>query len=146
LAGHAHAFEWIRSAELPHTGIFVTGGGGQLSLRRSVLDPRRFDRHQRAYASLRRARVVECAVSGRGPAEGRETGPIYHYLRVEVTPEALIVRPVGVRRTLSGYRREEPMPAYHAPRLPDAPPPWYARRLEAVEIRRDQPPRAVWND
>src|SRR5205807_1084563 len=40
LTGHSHSFEWIRSSELPHMGIFVTGGGGQVSLRRSILNPR----------------------------------------------------------------------------------------------------------
>ena len=32
----------------------------------------------------------------------------------------------------------------HAPELPETRPRLRPRRLEAVEIRRDQPPRAVW--
>jgi hypothetical protein len=33
---------------------------------------------------------------------------------------------------------------YHAPELPHEQPPWDARGLEAVEIRRGQPPRPIW--
>jgi tetratricopeptide (TPR) repeat protein len=145
LAGHAHAFEWIRSAALPHAGLFVTGGGGQLSLRRSLLEPRLLHRHRARYDALREAGVMECAVAGRGPAaDDGEAGSLYHYLRIEVTPEALWVRPVGVRRLDHGYRRETPIPLYHAPELPETRPPWNARRLEAVEVRRDQHPQPWW--
>ena len=43
---------------------------------------------------------------------------LHHYLRIEVTPEVLRVRPIGVRRLPgNAYRREEPMPVYHAPHL-----------------------------
>jgi hypothetical protein len=146
LCGHSHAFEWFRSAVLPGAGLFVTGGGGQMSLRRSLLDPRLLHRHRDRYDALRGAGVVECAVGGRGPtAEDGEDGPLYHYLRVAVTPDALVVAPVGVRRLASGgYRREAPMPVYHAAELPDGRPPLRPRRLEAVEIRRDEPPRPRW--
>jgi hypothetical protein len=145
IAGHSHAFEWFRSDLLPHTGIFVTGGGGQLSLRPSVLSPRLLHRHRDRYEALRLAGVTECAVGGRGPAaEDGEDGPLYHYLRVSVTPEALVVAPIGVRRLATGYRREAPMPVYHAPELPADRPKWRSRRLEAVEIRRDGTPRPRW--
>jgi hypothetical protein len=146
LSGHSHAFEWFRSAALPGAGLFVTGGGGQVSLRRSLLDPRVLHRHRDRYDALRTAGVLECAVGGRGPAaEDGEDGPLYHYLRVEVTPEALVVSPIGVRRLGSGgYRREAPMPVHHAPELSDGRPPWQPRRLEAVEIPRGGPPRARW--
>jgi hypothetical protein len=145
LAGHAHAFEWLRAEALPHTGLFVTGGGGQVSLRRSLLEPRLRHRHQERYAALRDAGVTECAVAGHGPAAADgEAGPLYHYLRIEVTPEALRVRPVGIRRLEGGYRRETPVPLYHTPELPETHPPWYPRRLEAVEVRRGQPPRPWW--
>jgi tetratricopeptide (TPR) repeat protein len=146
LSGHSHAFEWFRSAALPGGGLFVTGGGGQVSLRRSLLDPRLLHRHRDRYDALRAAGVLECAVGGRGPAaEDGEAGPLYHYLRVEVSPEALRVVPVGVRRLGSGgYRREEPMPVFHAGELPEGRPPWRPRRPEAVEIHRDAPPRPRW--
>lgn len=145
LAGHAHAFEWLRSEALPHTGLFVTGGGGQVSLRRSLLAPGLLHRHRERYAALREAGVTECAVAGRGPAaDDGEEGPLYHYLRIEVTPEVLRVCPVGVRRLERGYRREAPIPLFHAPELPEPRPPWHPRRLEAVEIRRGEPPRPVW--
>jgi hypothetical protein len=150
LTGHSHAFEWVRSSALPHTGLFVTGGGGQVSLRSSILSPRYFNRYRDRYKALRDAGAVECVTAGRGPAgPDGETGSLYHYLRVEVTPEALRVRPVGVRRLRNGYRREEPMPVHHVPELPPesdaaARPEWLPRRLEAVEIRRDKPPRLLW--
>lgn len=148
ISGHSHAFEWFRSDALPHTGLFVTGGGGQISLRPSILMSARFARNQESYQALRAAGVREYAMAGLGPAatEDGEAGSIYHYLRVEVTPDALRVRPVGVRRLESGgFRREEPMPAYHAAELPAAARPrMEARRLESVEIRRGQTPRARW--
>jgi hypothetical protein len=146
LAGHSHAFEWFRSDALPHTGIFVTGGGGQMTLRPSILEPRRFSRNQHRYDSLRAAGVTEYAMSGDGPsASDGEDGFLYHYLRIEVAPEVLRVRPVGVRRLASGsFRREDPMPVYHAPVLSGTGrPPWYPRTLEAVEIRRGQIPRRI---
>ncbi len=143
--GHAHAFEWTRSRELPHTGLFVTGGGGQVSLRRSILDPRRFARHSGQYAALRTAGVTEAVVCGRGPAAADgEDGNVFHYLRVQVTPERLIIRPVGVRQTAAGFRREEPVLAFHASSLPVGQPPWEARTLEGIAIRRDQPPEPIW--
>lgn len=146
LAGHAHAFEWFRSEEMPNAGIFVTGGGGQVSLRPSLLSPRRLYRHRPQYASLRRAGVQEVAMGGRGPkSPDGEDGLLYHYLRVEVTPEVLRVIPVGVRRlSHDTFRREEPMPVYHAPSLPETRPSWKRRVLRAVEIRRDQPPQPLW--
>ncbi len=145
ITGHSHAFEWFRSSLLPHTGLFVTGGGGQISLRPSLLEPRRLQRHPHYYSALRENGVEECAMGGRGPvAEDGEAGSVYHYLRIEVTPDALVVRPVGVRRLATGYRREEPMPVYHAAHLPPARPPWKPRRLVRVEVRRNQPPRAEW--
>lgn len=143
--GHAHAFEWTRSRELPHTGLFVTGGGGQVSLRKSVLDPSRFARHPGQYAALRTAGVTEAVVCGRGPAAADgEAGPVFHYLRIQVTPERLTIRPVGIRGTASGYRREEPITAYHASELPEGQPPWEARTLEGIVLRRHQPPEARW--
>lgn len=145
LSGHAHAFEWFRSAALPHTGIFVTGGGGQISLRPSILDPSRRRRSPERYNAFCSSGVQEGAIGGRGPAaEDGASGLLYHYLRIDVSPEALVVRPVGVRRMGKSYRREEPMPVYHVPQLPSVRPQWNVKRLEAVEIRRDQPPRARW--
>ena len=145
LSGHSHAFEWLRVGELPHTGLFVTGGGGQVSLWRSVLDPRRYNRYRDRYRALRAASVTECAVSGRGPtAADGAAGKLYHYLRIEVTPEALVVKPIGVRRVGASYRREEPMPAFHAADLPDDAPPWLPRKLRAVAVRRGRPPEADW--
>ena len=148
ICGHSHTLEWFRSEAFPNMGIFVTGGGGQISLRPSLLDPRRIGRHPDRYEALRRSGVAECAMGGHGPAASDgESGPIYHYLRFEVTPDAIVVHPVGVRRLASGsFRREEPMPVYHAGELPPGKPPWKPRRLEAVEIRRDQPPRARWQE
>src|SRR5205823_2983579 len=49
LSGHAHAFEWFRSDALPNAGIFVTGGGGQITLRPSILVPSRLPRHRGEY-------------------------------------------------------------------------------------------------
>jgi hypothetical protein len=145
LSGHSHAFEWLRSDALPCTGLFVTGGGGQLTLRSSILEAPLLHRQRDRYDALRRAGVVECAAAGRGPAASDgEAGSLYHYLQVQVSPEVLSVRPIGVRRTASGYRREAPMPVYHAPVLPETRPRRRTRRLEAVEIRRDQPPRPRW--
>lgn len=146
LSGHSHAFEWFRSSLLPHTGLFVTGGGGQVSLRPSILDPARFYRYPDQYESLRRNGVQECAVGGRGPtAVDGASGMLYHYLKIEVTPESIRVCPVGVRRLMEGYRREEPMPVYHAANLPPQRPGLRTRRLNAIEIKRNQPPVAQWS-
>ncbi len=145
LSGHAHAFEWFRSSALPNTGIFVTGGGGQVSLRPSLLDPNRRRRYPERYSAFCSSGIQEGAIGGRGPtAEDGASGLLYHFLRIDVTPDALVVRPVGVRRMGNSYRREEPMPVYHVPQLPSARPVWDVKRLEAVEIRRDQPPKARW--
>jgi len=145
LSGHSHTFEWIHSDALPLTGIFVTGGGGQISLRPSLLEPQRIHRYRDRYESLRESGVSECAVAGRGPdaADGEE-GLLYHYLSIEVTPDMVRVTPIGIRRLDRSYRREQPMPVFHAAELPEGKPPWNIRRLEAVEIRRRQPPIPVW--
>jgi hypothetical protein len=151
LTGHSHGFEWIHSGAMPDTGVFVTGGGGQVSLRSSILSPRYFNRYRDRYRSIREAGARECVVAGRGPAaDDGETGALYHYLRIEVLPDVIRVRPVGVRRLRGGgYRREEPMPVFHAPELSrewDAGerPGWVSRRLDAVEVRREERPRPLW--
>lgn len=146
LAGHSHAFEWVRSSALPNAGLFVTGGGGQISLRPSLLEPRRLSRLRGYYGSLRAAGAQECVMAGHGPAGGDgDDGLLYHYLRISVTPETITVRPVGVRRLDdSTYRREEPMPVYHAPHLPPSRPRWEAHKLSAIIVRRDAPPRVLW--
>lgn len=85
-------------------------------------------------------------MAGHGPtgADG-DAGLLYHYLRVSVTPETITVRPVGVRRLGDRtYRREEPMPVFHAPHLPVLRPRWEVQTLSAVVVRRDAPPRARW--
>ncbi|BDI28287.1 hypothetical protein CCAX7_003380 [Capsulimonas corticalis] len=145
LAGHSHAFEWFRSEALPEMGVFVTGGGGQVTLRPSILSPDRYTRFSGAYDALRRAGVTECASAGAGPAapDGSDS-PLYHYLNIEVTPDKLIVRPIGVRHADDGFRREDPMPVHHTPALPEGRPPFVARSLHAVEITRGAAPQAIW--
>ncbi|NUP98234.1 MAG: metallophosphoesterase [Armatimonadetes bacterium] len=144
LAGHAHAFEWLRSRELPNVGLFVSGGGGQVSLRSSVLDASR-RRYRERYQLLRAAGVVEAAVAGKGPAaDDGENGPLFHYLRVDLTSESIRVSPVGVRRVGESYRVEDPPLVYHAAALPPRRRPWVARRLGGVEVFRDRPPRPLW--
>lgn len=149
LAGHSHAFEWFRSRALPTTALIVTGGGGQPWLWRSILDPRRFRHYRHLYRSLRGSGVTECVIAGHGPAApDGEAGPIYNYVRVEVTPDVITVFPIGVRRLEERYRREAPMPVYHVPEFPPGDPPvrpqWFPRVLESIEIRRGQPPRPRW--
>jgi len=144
LSGHSHAFEWFRTEQLPETGIFVSGGGGQISLRPSVLRPDLIGAHREEAASLRAHGVVECAVAGKGPAASDGlAGKLYHYLRLEVTREAIRVRPVGVRRLRSGYRREEPMPVYHAAEVGGAAT-MESRLLDFVEVRRGAAPQVRW--
>src|SRR5207248_1079508 len=114
-----------------------------------ILDPRRFQRFRHLYRALRDAGATECMAAGYGPpAPDGEAGSLYHYLRVQVTPEALTVVPVGVRRVSGGYRREEPMPVYYAPEFPPGEPPprpqWKRRPLEAIEVRRGEPPQPRW--
>lgn len=147
LSGHSHGFEWFRSDALPYCGFFVTGGGGQITLRPSILTRGRIERYRSRYDSLRSAGVVEYATFGDGPvADDGETGMLYHHLRIEVTPDILRVRPVGVRRLeRGGFRREEPPRVYHAPFLPSAGPSWETRPLDAVEIRRTETPRPIWS-
>lgn len=149
--GHSHAFEWIRSDRVPHAGVFVSGGGGQVSLRQSILDPERFPRSRSRYEALRRAGALESASAGRGPTSPDGSGgPLYHYLRVRVRPDRIEVIPVGVRRLRRGvYRREEPMPVFHAAELGPSQagaPPREERLLAAVEVRRGAPPHAVWQE
>lgn len=149
LAGHAHAFEWFRSSALPHTGLIVTGGGGQHWLWPSILEPRRLRKFQDLYHSLRSGGALECVAAGNGPAAvDGASGALYHYVRIEVTPEALWVHPVGVRKVGGSYRTETPMPVYHVPEFPadlrSDPLSWNERVLESVEIRRGQPPRVHW--
>lgn len=145
LSGHSHSFEWITSADLPNTGIFVTGGGGQATLCRSLLHPRNLTRHRDKYQLFRNSGAKECAAAGKGPpAMDGENGKLYHYLRVQVSPEALTVRPIGVRSLEQGYRREVPMAVYYANELPEARHPSSTRLLECVHIRRGEPPEAVW--
>ena len=149
LAGHAHAFEWFRSSALPHTGLIVTGGGGQHWLWPSILAPKRFRKFQNLYQSLRDGGATECVAAGNGPAAADgAAGALYHYIRVEVTPDTLTVVPVGVRKVRGKYRKEEPLPVYHVPEFPADTrlqgPPWNKRVLKAVEIRRGEPPKPRW--
>lgn len=146
LSGHSHSFEWLRSRAIPLTGLFVTGGGGQISLRPTLLEPRRWARHRGSYDALRRAGVEEAAVAGRGPtADDGASRSLYHFLRIRVLPDSLRVCPVGVRAIDGGrFRREEPMPVFHIPELVDGKPERDVRRLSYVEIRRDEPPTAHW--
>jgi 3',5'-cyclic AMP phosphodiesterase CpdA len=151
LAGHAHAFEWFRSTALPTTGLIVTGGGGQQWLWRSILHPRRFRQYRPLYRSLREAGATETALAGAGPpADDGEDASLYHYVRVEVTPETLTVVPIGVRRAAGEYRREVPMPVYYVPEFPPLDeggrPKWERRRLAGVVVRRGQPPEPRWAD
>lgn len=84
-------------------------------------------------------------MAGEGPdAPDGEDGRLYHYLRIQVTPEALTVVPVGVRRLDGGYRRETPLPAFHAASLPPRRPTWRPRLLESVTVTRDRPPDGRW--
>jgi hypothetical protein len=145
LTGHSHGFEWFRSGLLPNTGIFVTGGGGQVTLRRSILEPELRQRNRDRQEALTAHGGEEYLTAGRGPsADDGENGSLYHYLRIEVTPEALRVRPVGVRRIGRNFRREEPMPAFHIPELTSGRPGWERRLLQAVEVYKGMAPRPVW--
>lgn len=149
LAGHSHAFEWFRSSALPTTALVVTGGGGQPWLWRSILDPKRFRQYRHLYRSLCGAGATECVVGGRGPAApDGQNGSLYNYVQIEVTPQVLRVRPIGVRRLAQGYRREQPMPVFHVPEMacgePVDQPPWNPRILESIEVRRGDAPRLCW--
>ncbi len=109
--------------------------------------PRLLPRRREQYARLRANGVRECAMAGNGPAApaDAENGPLYHYLRIFVTPDTLTIRPVGVRRLeTGGFRREEPMPVFHAGRLPEDRPPWTPRVLDALVVRRGAAPEAHW--
>ena len=84
-------------------------------------------------------------MGGRGPtAWDGENGPLYHYLKIEVTPDAIRVSPIGVRRLEEGYRREEPMPVYYVPSLAEKRPAWQVQSLKTVVVRRNLPPQALW--
>lgn len=147
LSGHSHAFEWFKSDLMPNTGIVVSGGGGQVTLRRSVLDPKRFERNHDRYLALRNAQVKELALAGRGPsAPDGSQGNIYHFLSVSVTQDKITVKPIGVRWVNGRFRSESPMPVYHVPRLSFGTPEWNSRLLTAIEIRRNAPPTAIWQD
>jgi hypothetical protein len=109
------------------------------------LNPKLSYRYRDRYDALRASGVVECVVSGRGPAASDgEEGSLYHYLRIEVRPDKLIVRPIGIRRLAEGYRREAPMPAFHIIDLPEGRAPWEARVLDRVEIVKDRAATAIW--
>ena len=140
LSGHSHAFEWFRSDRLPNTGIVVTGGGGQVSLRPSILMPRRLSRRRASYEALRRAGISECAFAGYGPeAPDGHCGPLYHFLRIDAAPDWLRICPIGVRSLGGGaYRREVPMPVHHA--YCDARPALTTIPLDSITIHRNEPP------
>jgi hypothetical protein len=147
LSGHAHAFEWFRSARLPGSGIFVTGGGGQVSLRRSILEPRSYTRHRGRYDSLVEAGVEEWCGAGRGPAaqDGRD-GNLYHYLRVDVERDVLTVRPMGARRLeREQFRAESPFPVYHVPALNESGFERDVRELRGITVTRTGQVRPVWS-
>jgi ketosteroid isomerase-like protein len=147
LSGHSHAFEWFRSNALPNAGLFVSGGGGQISLRPSILEPKRLAKSRDRYDALRAAGVQEWASGGTGPiASDGEDGPVYHHLRFVVRPDVIEVHPIGSRwlKPSGQFRREEPMPVYHAAELRADSPRLKARTLECVEVRRDRPPIARW--
>lgn len=154
LCGHSHAFEWIRSLSLPHIGLFVTGGGGQVTLRSSVFRPALFRHSSRARSRLRSAGVQECVSSGRGPmAMDGVKGSLHHFLRIIVRPDSLRVHPIGVRSLGTAqdgehyYRREVPFPVYHTVSLPKSKKEAHlpkVRSLEFVEVRRNHPPQAHW--
>lgn len=147
IGGHAHAFEWFRSGALPGAGIFVSGGGGQVSLRRSIFDPRLFGRSRSLFEAMREAGAQEWCGAGRGPdARDGATGNLYHYLKVEVSPDRLFVRPVGVRRlSRDEYRREEPVPVYNVPEMGGSRPKRTVRLLAGVEITKDGRVSPVWS-
>jgi hypothetical protein len=145
LGGHAHAFEWLRSDAAPHVAFIQSGGGGQLTLARSILDPRRIEREAPRVRALREAGVTECLMAGRGPAApDGEAGALHHYLRIVVGPQRLLVQPVGIRRLVHRYRREQPIPVHWTAALDPSRPSFQVRRLDAIEIRRGEPPRPVW--
>jgi 3',5'-cyclic AMP phosphodiesterase CpdA len=141
LAGHSHALEWIRSPALPNTGLIVSGGGG-VSLGKSVLDPVEQGGHDERLKKLKGSGAEECVFGGRG------AGDLHHYLSVEVTPETLTVRPIGVRRDAGGHPIvTTPIGVRHVPSIPAFGGDWGAeRRLAGIEIRRGLEPRALWED
>jgi hypothetical protein len=133
LSGHSHAFEWFRSSALPHVGVFVSGGGGQISLRPSLFESRRFVRYRGYYESLRANGVQECAMTGLRPG-----GPVRRRKRPRVSLFAdrrharLFDGPAG-RRPSSGIGRL-------SPRRADARPPRPVPALGAPAVERARAP------
>lgn len=144
-SGHSHAFEWFRSSEVPNMGLFVTGGGGQISLRPSVIEPGRLERHRGERISLAEAGALSAATAGNGPPgpDGRNKF-LYHYLLVHARADALEITPVGVRHTGEAFEREQPLPVFFTEDV--AGDGTEVRYLQAVRVRRDAPPEPVWAD
>ena len=116
-----------------------------ISLRPSIFEPSRRSRYREYAALLSASGVAECTIGGRGPsASDGEAGLLYHYLRIAVTPDALTITPVGVRRLSGSYRREEPMPVYHVPNVAAASPAWSVKNLASIVVRRGEKPAPMW--
>jgi hypothetical protein len=143
LAGHSHGFEWIESAALPNVCLVVTGGGGQVTLRRPVMHSRRASRRALRQV-LADAGMRRYAYFGAGPfARGGGGPPVYHYLRLHVTADRIEITPVGVRPTEDGFERHSPVAVEFYPDLRDASR-YHLRRLDHITLTRGAPPVLSW--
>jgi hypothetical protein len=121
----------------------VSGGGGQVALRRNLIRNRSRAAREKLQ-SLIAAGLRRYVYFGAGPlaTEGRVL-PVYHFLRLRVTPERLEITPVGVRPAGGGYERCEPVlvESYSDLRFSRRP---ALRRLRHITITRDGPAVPMW--
>jgi hypothetical protein len=122
LAGHSHCFEWVAPA-LPADGgdpalvqperkiCYVVSGGGGRHLRPSILDPALLKDERKVAAVINNQHLFSLVAESKAYAAVRDDGAeVFHYLRVDVTPEEMQVAPVGVvRKAPDPVARESPL-------------------------------------
>jgi hypothetical protein len=144
LAGHSHGFEWLESAALPNTCLLVSGGGGQVTLRRSLIRNRSSAARERLQSMIA-AGLRRYVYFGAGPlTENGQRLPVYHFLRLRVTPDRLQITPVGVSPSAGSYHRCEPVLVESYPDLRLSPRPTL-RKLRHITLTRDGAAVPTWD-
>ena len=101
-------------------------------------------RSRRRRQALAAAGVRRYAYFGVGPAEpGASVAPVYHYLRLQVTPDQIRIAPVGLRAVDGDYQRLEPVAVDYYPDL-SVSGRSHVRRLRQLVIARGATVRAEW--
>ena len=157
VAGHSHGFEWLHSNAVPHQCYLVSGAGGMGRLQGSVFSSQLAERFAPAIESLTDAGLdhLVWASGDPSPSGGTVEHKLFSYLRFHVQPDELRIEPVGVRQENdaasedeSGWERIQPLPVHQVPDTKQ----WHeagtgetqVRHLQHIQVRRGEPPVAVW--